>query len=206
MKKLTKWILLGFILVGAAPFLHAEKTPSEIYRQTSPAVVLLMSSNPESSTRSKGTGFIIKPGLILTNAHVVLDDNNQPLRRIFAFLKSDNPNDHNQNRFKDGHRASILFHNRELDLALLKTSTLPNLTPIPFGNSGKVSIGDSVLVIGHPENGGLWTLTSGRVGSKIRNFQKDSRQAFISSRSQHKPWKFRRTTSQFARTDDRCCL
>ena len=172
MKKLTKWILLGFILVGAAPFLHAEKTPSEIYRETSPAVVLLMSSNPESSTRSKGTGFIIKPGLILTNAHVVLDDNNRPLRRIFAYLKSDNPNDHNQNRFKDGHRASILFHNRELDLALLKTHGLPNLTPIPFGNSGKVSIGDSVLVIGHPENGGLWTLTSGRVGSKIRNFRK----------------------------------
>ena len=27
-------------------------------------------------------------------------------------------------------------------------------------------------MIGHPENGGLWTLTSGRVGSKIRNFQK----------------------------------
>ena len=160
MKKLTKWILLGLTLVGAAPFLHAEKTPSEIYRETSPAVVLLMSSNPESSTRSKGTGFIIKPGLILTNAHVVLDDNNRPLRRIFAYLKSDNPNDHNQNRFKDGHRASILFHNRELDLALLKTHGLPNLTPIPFGNSGKVSIGDSVLVIGHPENGGLWTLTS----------------------------------------------
>ena len=172
MKKLTKWILLGFILVGAAPFLHAEKTPSEIYRQTSPAVVLLMSSHPESSTRSKGTGFIIKPGLILTNAHVVLDDNNRPLRRIFAYLKSDNPNDHNQNRFKDGHRASILFHNHELDMALLKTSSLPDLTPIPFGNSGKVSIGDSVLVIGHPENGGLWTLTSGRVGSKIRNFRK----------------------------------
>ena len=172
MKKLTKWILLEFILVGAAPFLHAEKTPSEIYRQTSPAVVLLMSSNPESSTRSKGTGFIIKPGLILTNAHVVLDDNNQIMGRILAFLPSENPNDDNQNNLKHGHKALVLFNDTDLDLALLISKTLPNVKPIPFGNSGKVSIGDSVLAIGHPENGGLWSLTSGRIGSKISNFRK----------------------------------
>ena len=172
MNKLTKWIIFLLVLIGPTSFLHAEKTPSEIYRQTSPAVVLLMSSNPGSSSRFKGTGFVIKKGLILTNAHVVLGDNNQPLGRISAFLASDNPNDDNQNSLKKGHRALVLFHDSELDLALLISKTMPDVAPIPFGNSGKVSIGDSVLAIGHPENGGLWSLTSGRVGSKIQNFRK----------------------------------
>ena len=167
-----KWILLSHLLVVSVPLAQAQKTPSEIYREASPAVVLLMSRNPGSSTRFKGTGFVIKRKLILTNAHVVLDDNNQPLERIVAFLPSDNPNDDNQNNLKHGHKALILFHDTELDLALLITKTLPDVTPIPFGNSEKVSIGDSVLAIGHPENGGLWSLTSGRVGSKIQNFRK----------------------------------
>ena len=172
MEQFSKWLLLSLLPVVSVPFAQAQKTPSEIYRETSPAVVLLMSSNPGSSTRFKGTGFVIKRRLILTNAHVVLDDNNQPLGRIVAFLPSDNPNDDNQNRLRHGHKALILFHDTELDLALLITKTLPDVTPIPFGNSEKVSIGDSVLAIGHPENGGLWSLTSGRVGSKIQNFRK----------------------------------
>jgi serine protease Do len=35
-----------------------------------------------------------------------------------------------------------------------------------------VSIGDPVLAIGHPENGGLWSLTTGTISSKINNYQK----------------------------------
>ena len=30
-------------------------------------------------------------------------------------------------------------------------------------------VGDPVLAIGHPESGGLWSLTSGRIGSIIKN-------------------------------------
>ena len=167
-----KWTFLGLLLVVSVPFAQAQKTPSEIYRETSPAVVLLLNSNPGSSKRFKGTGFIIRRGLILTNAHVVLDDNNQIMGRILAFLPSENPNDDNQNNLKHGHKALVLFQDPDLDLALLISKTLPNVKPIPFGNSGKVSIGDSVLAIGHPENGGLWSLTSGRIGSKISNFRK----------------------------------
>ena len=167
-----KWTFLGLLLLVWTPFAQAQKTPSEIYRETSPAVVLLLSSNPGSSKRFKGTGFIIRRGLILTNAHVVLDDNNQIMGRILAFLPSENPNDDNQNNLKHGHKALVLFQDPDLDLALLISKTLPDISPIPFGDSGSVSIGDSVLAIGHPENGGLWSLTSGRIGSKISNFRK----------------------------------
>ena len=173
--KMNQWIkltIVGVFLTGFPHWAQAQKTPAEIYRETSPAVVLLLSKHPGSSKRFKGTGFIIRRGLILTNAHVVLDDNNQIMGRILAFLPSENPNDDNQNNLKHGHKALVLFQDPDLDLALLISKTLPNVKPIPFGNSGKVSIGDSVLAIGHPENGGLWSLTSGRIGSKISNFRK----------------------------------
>lgn len=169
---LIKCTFLWFLTVGLVPFAHAQKTPSEIYRNTSPAVVLLISRNPESRTRSIGTGFIIKQGLILTNSHVVCDDNNRPLRRVTVFLQSENPNDDNRNKLKGGHAARLLYHDTDLDLALLKAKTLPDSQSIPFGNSEKALIGDPVLVIGHPEKGGLWSLTSGRIGSKIKNFRK----------------------------------
>ena len=172
MNQWIKWTIVGVVLTGFPHWAQAQKTPAEIYRETSPAVVLLLSKHPGSSKRFKGTGFIIRRGLILTNAHVVLDDNNQIMGRILAFLPSENPNDDNQNNLKHGHKALVLFQDPDLDLALLISKTLPNVKPIPFGNSGKVSIGDSVLAIGHPENGGLWSLTSGRIGSKISNFRK----------------------------------
>ena len=159
-------------MTGFPNWAQAQKTPADIYRETSPAVVLIYSSHPESSTRSKGTGFIIGRKMVLTNAHVVLDEQEHPYGSIVAFLPSDNPNDHNLNRFKQGHKALVLFHDRKLDLALLISKHLPDVPPIPFGDSETVSIGDSVLAIGHPENGGLWSLTSGRIGSKIRNFGK----------------------------------
>ena len=172
MKQMFKWIFLGVFLMGSPPLLQAQKTPAEIYRETSPSVVLLISGHPQSSRRFKGTGSIIGHGLILTNAHVVLDEQERPYGRISAFLPSDNPNDHSQKFHKNGHKALVLFQDRKLDLALLISKTLPDVPPIPLGDSAAVSIGDSVLAIGHPENGGLWSLTSGRIGAKIRNFSK----------------------------------
>ena len=172
MNQWIKWTIAGVFLTGFPNWAQAQKTPADIYRETSPAVVLIYSSHPESSTRSKGTGFIIGRKMVLTNAHVVLDEQEHPYGSTVAFLPSDNPNDHNLNRFKQGHKALVLFHDRKLDLALLISKHLPDVPPIPFGDSETVSIGDSVLAIGHPENGGLWSLTSGRIGSKIRNFGK----------------------------------
>ena len=147
MNQWIKWTIVGVVLTGFPHWAQAQKTPAEIYRETSPAVVLLLSKHPGSSKRFKGTGFIIRRGLILTNAHVVLDDNNQIMGRILAFLPSENPNDDNQNNLKHGHKALVLFQDPDLDLALLISKTLPNVKPIPFGNSGTVSIGDSVLAI-----------------------------------------------------------
>ena len=39
-----------------------------------------------------------------------------------------------------------------------------------FSDSDLVSIGDPVIAIGHPEQGGLWTLTTGTISSHINNY------------------------------------
>ncbi len=97
MNQWIKWTIVGVFLTGFSHWAQAQKTPAEIYRETSPAVVLLLSSNPESSTRFKGTGFIIQRGLILTNAHVVLDEK----EREWVFVtKSARP--HNQGKICHG--------------------------------------------------------------------------------------------------------
>ena len=45
----------------------------------------------------------------------------------------------------------------------------PKVSLLSLGPADGVQIGDPVLAIGHPENGGLWSLTSGRIGARIRN-------------------------------------
>ncbi len=46
-------------------------------------------------------------------------------------------------------------------------STLPVL---PMGDPGTLSIGSRVLAIGHPEMGGLWSLTTGVISAEWENF------------------------------------
>ena len=43
---------------------------------------------------------------------------------------------------------------------------------MPIGNPDSVSVGDPVVAIGHPEQGGLWTLTTGTISTQIQNFDR----------------------------------
>ena len=170
-----KVMMAGFVLlVGGlitAPTGWTQRTPSEIYHASNESVVLLICYNPEKEHRSKGAGSIIGAGYVLTNAHVVLGPDGRPLQKILVYLHSENQNDDSRRIFKNGRRARVLQHSNALDLALLAVDQLPAIEPLLLGNSELVSIGDSVLAIGHPERGGLWSLTSGRIGAVIRNAQ-----------------------------------
>lgn len=168
-----KAMMAGFVLLVAglmtAPAGLAQRTPAEIYRAASESVVLLISYNPEAQHRAKGAGSIIGTEHVLTNAHVVLGPDGTPFQKILVFLHSENQNDDSRRRFQNGRRARVLHHSSALDLALLAVDQLPAIQPLFLGNSEVVSVGDPVLAIGHPERGGLWSLTSGRIGAVIRN-------------------------------------
>ena len=170
-KPALRAVLASSALLLASLATQSWADPAQVYKERSDAVVLIIARNEGSSSNSKGTGFIIAPGYVLTNAHVVQDSNDRNFGRIAIFLRSDNMNDGSLERLTNGKLGDIVAANSELDLALIKVDGLDNVEAIPFSDSASVDIGSQVLAIGHPENGGLWSLTTGRIGSNIKNHE-----------------------------------
>ena len=146
---------------------HAtDLTHEQLYAVTAPGVVFVYGSS--GTMGMVGSGSIVRSdGLVLTNAHVVLDNaTGSPHDYLWVALKPDrvtgNFDEDLQNRFS----AEVQAFNRELDLALLKvTKPLPAVTVLQLGDSDHVKIGAEVVAIGHPEQGGLWTLTTGAISA-----------------------------------------
>ena len=167
--KLQNVVVLGGVLLFSLFQTGLAATPAEVYRKAVSAVVLLVSMEPNSKSRSKGTGSMITNRHVLTNAHVVLGDNGRPLDKTLVFYSFENPNDGIEQNFRKGRQARVSHYSEKLDLALLEVEDPPKVSPLSLGPADGVQIGDPVLAIGHPENGGLWSLTSGRIGARIRN-------------------------------------
>lgn len=159
---LIQLFLLGY---GSVP-VHALE-PVDIYRANADSVVLIFSKVGGGSYLG-GSGFFIKDGYILTNAHVIMDNNNTLSTSISVYLKPPRVTGNQEADLADKHSASIVKYDRTLDIALLKFDAAPR-PAVKFGDSDAVDIGERVVAIGHPEQGGLWTLTTGTVSTRIKD-------------------------------------
>ena len=151
--------------------------PKRIYQETAKAVVLITSFERGDKNASTGTGSIIsRNGMILTNAHVIFNkETNKPYDEIRIFLKPDKVTGNLRKDTSQKFKASLVQYSNKLDLALLKFQkdySIEKLPILEFSDLKDVSIGDPVLAIGHPEQGGLWTLTTGTISSVMENFGK----------------------------------
>ncbi len=151
-------------------------TPKEIYKKSGQGVVLIMGSDDNKSA-SVGTGSIISAdGHVITNAHVVISDESQkPFKTLYVFLKPERITGDNKVDLRQRYQLSCSNWSpkEELDLALCKIFNPPtNLTTINFADPDAVEVGDSVVAVGHPEQGGLWTLTTGTISTVIANFNR----------------------------------
>jgi serine protease Do len=166
----------GDEVTNAAWTMPASKTAltaKELYRKIAPSVVAIRSSSGGPGGVF-GTGSLISDegnGRVLTNAHVVWNKAaNKPQTKVTVYFK---PTKITGDRAKDlanGIPATIVRIDRAKDLALLSLSRRPAKTAlIEFGDDSKVETGDPVFAIGHPEQGGLWTLTQGVVGAVKAN-------------------------------------
>jgi serine protease Do len=167
MKK--KSILLLLTLLAPLPRAVAELNPRQIYQQAGPAVVLLLCAGRDGAGEL-GTGSIIDDkGRILTNAHVVLrGSTGQPFETIRVYRKPARVTGDSKLDLVDPLEARVLKWDRGLDLALLEFKEAPEgLEAIALGDSDAVEAGEPVVAIGHPEQGGLWTLTQGVVSTVI---------------------------------------
>ncbi|MBZ0290470.1 MAG: trypsin-like peptidase domain-containing protein [Anaerolineae bacterium] len=141
------------------PITDEEKYFSQIFNQVSPSVVSI-SITGESDTMGEfgasGTGFVIDTdGHIVTNNHVV--DNATQIEVNFL-----------NGTIAEG---TVVGLDPDSDLAVLKVD-LPaeQLTPVTFGDSYSLFIGETTLAIGSPF-GQRWTLTSGIVSALDRTIQ-----------------------------------
>ncbi len=149
-------------------FLYAqteEEKLVQIFENNAPAVVFITTVRVEldpfdffdpQPTRGIGSGFIFdsSQGLILTNAHVIVD----PKTRIIVTLHGG-----------DKIPAELVGMDNELDVAVVKLTALPSrkLTQVSFGNSDSLKVGRKVVAIGNPF--GLdWTMTSGIISAVNR--------------------------------------
>lgn len=143
----------------------------EVYSKYSPSVVVVRAVR-EGGAGSVGTGSIIsKEGLVITNAHVIIDkETDNPYSKIGVFTKPPKgTSSEDMNKYYD---VQVLKYDIPLDLAVLKIKGFDQRPEIvEFTNPDDISVGEEVVAIGHPESGGFWTLTYGRISTEVRNFQ-----------------------------------
>ncbi|MEP6986950.1 MAG: trypsin-like peptidase domain-containing protein, partial [Chloroflexota bacterium] len=133
-----------------------ERYFSDIYNRVSPSVVSINvsgTSSDGSQFGASGTGFVVdKNGDIVTNDHVVADASQIEVN------------------FLDGTivKGTVVGLDPDSDLAVIKVD-LPaeRLTPVIFGDSDKLFIGETTMAIGSPFSQ-RWTLTTGIVSALDR--------------------------------------
>lgn len=103
---------------------------------------------------SLGTGFIIDEGLILTNNHVV--QNADEIKINFTESAEEEPTS-----------GEVVGRDPELDLALIKVKTKPQLKALPLGDSDKLEVGEFVIAVGNPFGQGH-SVTQGIISAKDR--------------------------------------
>jgi S1-C subfamily serine protease len=105
--------------------------------------------NSERVGESWGSGFVIKGGLVMTNAHVVSDSKSL----LIHVLNDPTP-----------HEAEVVHLGHDCDLALIRPkdpNVLKGVTPLEFG--GLPRLGSSVDTLGYPMGGIQVTSTRGVV-------------------------------------------
>jgi S1-C subfamily serine protease len=125
-----------------------ELADNPVVQATAPSVVKVRSLAPSCQKVLEGSGFVIAPDRVMTNAHVVAGSNSV---QIYA---SGNPLD-----------ATVVSYDPAVDIAIL---AVPNLPPPPLAFAqGDAKTGASVVVLGYP-GGGNFTATPARIRELIK--------------------------------------
>ena len=146
-------ILTPLISVAAAPQGPPPKSPGEIAREQSQAVVVIEQLDERGQAIRQGSGFIVTPGgAIVTNLHVV-----QGATSLRVKLP-------NGDVYKT---ADVVDYDEGKDIAVIKVKGF-QLPTVRLGDSDRTEVGEAVVAIGNPE--GLTNSLSTGVISGVRRF------------------------------------
>lgn len=165
--------LLALLVVLASARASAEpaKTLSakEIYAADAKSVVLILAGTPDGEGEL-GSGSVIEGGKVLTNAHVVIDARTgRPYPAVRIYLKPARLTGDKKADLANPVPATVARFDRALDLALLEPARPLAAPALILGDDSSVETGDPVVAIGHPEQGGFWTLTQGVISTVVAN-------------------------------------
>lgn len=142
-------------------------TGKQIFDKVDQSVVAIQSMDSTGQTASSGSGVVMsKDGYIITNAHVICDeDTNQPMSNISVL-------------FSDGSQltASVVGTDTQTDLAVIKVTPQKDLVPAEFGDSDSLQVGETAYAIGSP--GGVQlanTMTTGIISAINRDITVNDR-------------------------------
>lgn len=155
---------------AVAPEADVPFEPRALYRKASKSVVLILCASSEGSGEL-GSGSIVdaQRRRILTNAHVVIrDSTRQPWETVRVYLKPSQLTGDPKRDLSGPLEGRVVAFDQALDLAIVEVPSLPeNIEALSLKDPRGVSVGDRVAAIGHPEQGGLWTLTTGVLSTLV---------------------------------------
>jgi serine protease Do len=145
-------------------------SPRQIYAKAARSVVLILCSESGGAGELGSGSFIDGAGHVLTNAHVVIrESTGKPWPTIHVYLKPEKMTGDSKLDLVNPYNGKVVSYDRGLDLALVELDNPPKEAALALGNPDDVVVGDPVAAIGHPEQGGLWTLTTGVVSTLVAN-------------------------------------
>jgi S1-C subfamily serine protease len=143
---------IGQARVLAVPAPDPNVVNSQGYLDASSRVVKVQGVADSCSKMIEGSGFVISPQHILTNAHVVAGvDSHQTVTTTDGQILA----------------ATVVFYDPQVDIAVLYVPRL-NLSPLQFGPQANVS--DDAVVAGYPLNSRSLQAAPARIGD-IQNAQ-----------------------------------
>lgn len=182
----SKYFTTGNNAIEAADFTKAagSAVPAVVHIKTKTAARKLKNHNDDSEDdffnrmfgkginpyivpeqRASGSGVIVSDdGYIVTNNHVITDDNGAIAGDIDVTLSN-----------SKSYKAKVIGRSETTDIAVLKIDE-NNLPYMVFGNSDLLQTGQWVLAIGYPLNLEA-TVTAGIISATGRNVPMSSRQA-----------------------------
>ena len=163
-------ILLALVCSGTLEFSARASRSKEIWARVSPSVVVISAGRPGGGASIGSGSLITRTGLVLTNHHVIAEPGGTASLRVF--LKPPHLTGATVKDLRPALSAQVLHGRADLDLAILELSSTQGLPePLVFARN-PAGPGELALAIGHPVDGGLWSITKGIVSSRVADFEK----------------------------------
>ncbi len=161
---------IGCLFIGSFAEIAKSQTANElsakeIAKKTLPAVMLIICHKNSADDFSYGSGFFVKPGILVTNYHVIQG-------KTCAVVQTGSRADQKDNVFEI---TDVLIYDSDEDLALLNVPEAKSANiPLLLIEREVPAIGETIYALGNPK-GLTGTISPGIISARLRTDRKNTR-------------------------------